>query len=233
MIRGWIKTSMMDWDGKLVTVLFFDRCNFSCPYCQNWKLLRQPDDYPAINLATVLRQLSADRDWIDGVVLTGGEPLLDANELRTVIKQIKALNFKIKIDTNGSLPAVLQELIDEQLVDYVAMDVKASLDARYAKAAGIKIPPELIRASIKIIMAGARDYEFRTTLVPGIIDEIAIRQIGKELRGAKKWFLQIFISAHAPPGVYQEKKFTAAEIDRLLMIAREYLPGTQLRGKRE
>jgi len=222
---------MVDWDGKLVTVLFFDRCNFACPFCQNWELMTRPDDYPVIEIEAVLKKLSARKDWIDGVVLTGGEPLLDPKELRSVIDKIRKHDFKIKIDTNGSAPGLLRELVSNRLVDYVAMDIKASLDDRYEKAAGVGVDPDKIRESVRILQSGEGEYEFRTTLVPGIIDETGLRKIGEEIRGAKKWFLQVFVSENAPPGGYREQKFAAAEIERLLAIAREFLPETQLRGK--
>jgi len=231
MIRGRIDTSMVDWDGKLATVLFFDRCNFSCPFCQNWGLMTRPEDYPAVDFEDVLRKLAARKDWIDGVVLTGGEPLVDPKELRPVIEKIRKLNLRIKIDTNGSSPGLLEQLLKDKIVDYVAMDVKAPLDDRYQKAAGVRVDPEKIRASVKILLSGDVEYEFRTTLVPEIIDEGALRKIGEELRGAKKWFLQVFVSENAPPGEFREKKFTPAEIDRFLAIAREYMPEAKLRGK--
>jgi pyruvate formate lyase activating enzyme len=230
MIRGRIDTSMVDWDGKLSTVLFFDRCNFSCPFCQNWELMVRPENYPVIELADVLDKLSSRKDWIDGVVLTGGEPTLDPEELRTVIVRIRALGFLIKLDTNGSTPRVLQGLLRDRLVDYVAMDIKAPLDEEYDPAAGVKVDPGKLRESIRILRSGEVDHEFRTTLVPGIISEDNLRKIGTELRGVKKWFLQIFVAENAPPGAFRERKFLAAEVERLLKIAREYVPGAKLRG---
>jgi pyruvate formate lyase activating enzyme len=230
MIRGRIDTSMVDWDGKLAMVLFFDRCNFACPFCQNWELMNRPESYPAIDLEDVLQNLSTRKDWIDGVVLTGGEPTLDPDELRSVIARIRALGLLIKLDTNGALPTVLRELIRDHLVDYVAMDVKSSLDERYGLAAGTRVDPNRVSESVRILRSGAVDYEFRTTMVPGIIDEDGVRKIGTSLRGAKKWYLQVFVPENAPPGPYREKKFTAAEIERLLAIAREYVPEAKVRG---
>lgn len=230
MIRGRIETSLVDWDGKLATVLFFDRCNFACPFCQNWELIARPTAYHIVDLDEVLKKLTARKDWIDGVVLSGGEPMLDPPELRPVIERIRAAGFKIKIDTNGSDPGFLEELVSDHLVDYVAMDVKAPLDTRYEKAAGIRLDPEIIRASIWLLLGGRIDYEFRTTLVPDIVDEPEIREIGGQILGASRWFLQVFLSAHAPPGDYREKKYSAAKIERLLAVAREYVPNTQLRG---
>lgn len=222
---------MVDWDGKLAMVLFFDRCNFSCPFCHNWGLMTRPDDYPAVDFEDVLQKLKIRKDWIDGVVLTGGEPLIDPKELRTVIDQIRKLGFKVKLDTNGSASDLLEQLLKDKLVDYVAMDVKASLDERYEKAVGVRIDPEKIRASVRILLSGDVEYEFRTTLVPEIIDEEALRNIGEEIRGAKKWFLQVFVSENAPPGEFRDKIYTPGEIDRMLAIAREYVPNAQLRGK--
>lgn len=231
MIRGRIDTSMLDWDGRLVTVLFFDRCNFACPFCQNWELMTRPDDYPVIDIDDVLKKLSAKKDWIDGVVLTGGEPLIDPKELGSVIEKIRALNFKIKIDTNGSFPGVLRELLNDKIIDYVAMDVKAPLDHRYEKAAGAGVDPEKIRESIRFLRSSGVEHEFRTTLVPGIIDETALRKIGEEIQGTDKWFLQVFIAENAPQGEYRDKKFAPERIEGFLKIAREYVADAKLRGK--
>lgn len=231
MIRGRIDTSMVDWDGKLAMVLFFDRCNFRCPFCHNWGLMTRPDDYPAVDFEDVLQKLKIRKDWIDGVVLTGGEPLIDPKELKTVIDQIRKLGFKVKLDTNGSASDLLEQLLKDKLVDYVAMDIKAPLDIRYEKAAGVRMDPAKIRASVRILLSGDVEFEFRTTLVPELIDEEALRKIGEAIRGAKKWFLQVFVAENAPPGEFREKKFTPAEIDRFLAIAREYIPNARLRGK--
>lgn len=230
MIRGRIETSLVDWDGKLATVLFFDRCNFACPYCQNWELMARPAAYPAVELEDVLKKLLSRKDWIDGVVLSGGEPMLDRQELKSVIGRIRCAGFKVKVDTNGSYPGFLEELITGQLVDYVAMDIKAPPDTRYEKATGVRVDPDIILTSIRLLLGGGVDYEFRTTLVPGIVDEAEIREIGERIRGASRWYLQVFLAAHAPPGDYRDKKYPAAKIERLLAVAREYVSNTKLRG---
>lgn len=230
MIRGLIETSMVDWDGKLSMVLFFDRCNFACPFCQNWDLLTRPEVYPPISLEQVIQKLLARREWIDGVVLSGGEPLVDEAELGSVIDRLRSLGVKIKLDTNGSMPQRLQRLITERRVDYVAMDIKAPLDKRYHTAAGVQLEPAVIRESIRIIRSAGIEYEFRTTLVPGLVDEPEIQAIGEEIKGALLWYLQIFISEHAPRADLHNRKYSREKIDRLLTVSRRYVPSVKLRG---
>lgn len=232
MIRAMIETSFVDWDGKLTTVLFFDKCNFMCPFCQNWELLLCPEKFPEIEWTRIERNLLMKKSWIDGVVLTGGEPLVYANEILDISRRIKDLGFLIKIDTNGAFPDILQALIDADLVDYVAMDIKAPLDQRYDIAAAKKVQIPRIRQSIDILMNNRVDYEFRTTCVPGIIDEKIIAEIGQSIRGAKRWFLQ----QYAPENAYQKEyrdmpAISKSEADTLINTAKRYVSAVQWRGK--
>jgi pyruvate formate lyase activating enzyme len=232
MIRVMIETSLIDWDGKLATVLFFDKCNFMCPFCQNWELIQHPKNYPVIQWQDIAKMLRSKKEWIDGVVLTGGEPLVYKEEVFDVARKTKALSFLVKLDTNGAYPDTLRELIAEKLVDYVALDIKAPLDKTYSIAAGKEANIQDIMRSIEILKENNTDYEFRTTCVPGIIDSTAIESIGKVIQGAKLWVLQQYV----PENAYQEKyrtmkKIPEADLRKLLDIASRYVVNVKLRGK--
>ncbi len=233
MIRAIIETSLIDWDGKITTVVFFDKCNFICPFCQNWELILHPEKFPVIKWTEIKRKLKKKEGWVDGIVLTGGEPLACKDEVFELCRNVKKLNIAIKLDTNGAYPKILQRLINEKLINYVAMDVKAPLDDQYHTAAGTKVNLEHLRKSIHIMMANAIEYEFRTTCVPGIIDENAIRKIGEVIKDAKKFALQAFVPENAYKEEYRKELGTDynTSLQRFLIIAKKYVPNTILRGK--
>jgi len=230
MIRSFIETSLIDWDGRLSMVLFFDRCNFNCPFCQNWRLILHPQKFPLISSDEIFRKLNKKKGWIDGVVLTGGEPLIYKKGVFEIAQRLKKVGFGVKLDTNGSYPDALKLLIGKKLVDYVAMDIKAPLNEQYYIAAGKTFDLNKIKKSVRIMMKDLVDYEFRTTCVPGIIDENIIKKIGGEIRGARRWVLQSFVPANAREEAYQHKKFSVRELETLLNIACRYVPNAQLRG---
>lgn len=232
MIRAIVETSLVDWDGKITTVLFFDQCNFLCPFCQNWELILHPDRFPVIKWEDISRKLTDKKGWVDGVVLTGGEPLFNKDKVFDVARKIKQLGLLVKIDTNGAYPNTLIQLIEEKLIDFVAMDVKAPLDERYYVAAGKKIDLKKIKSSIEIIKSDRIDYEFRTTCVPGIIGKDAIQNIGRIIKDAKRWVLQEFIPENSYADEYRKKnKLPETIIKELLEIANKYVSDTKFRGK--
>ncbi|MCX7995730.1 MAG: anaerobic ribonucleoside-triphosphate reductase activating protein [candidate division WOR-3 bacterium] len=234
MIRAFIETSLIDWDGKITSVLFFDKCNFRCPFCQNWRLLTNPEKFPEYDIDEIFKKILKKKNWVDGIVLTGGEPLLFFEDVIEIVETARKNNLKIKLDTNGSLPEQLKNLLTLKLVDYVAMDIKAPLDETYFTATGKKSEsfPDLldrIRESIKFLMASNIDYEFRTTCVPGLIDEKSIEKIGMAIKGARLWALQRFISINAYKKEYRNKNFDERRLDEFLKIARSIIPNTILR----
>jgi len=191
-IKGFLETSLSDWPGKLCSVLFLPSCNFRCPYCHNHPLLFHPEQYATIPLEDVLGRLRSLRKWIDGVCLTGGEPSLHA-DLPLLVREIKRHRFLIKLDTNGSNPQRLENLIEAGEVDFVSMDVKAPLDPfRYSRSTGLPIKLKPILESIEILKRGKVDYEFRMTVVPGLHDEEDIQTVGDQLRAGPRLILQNF-----------------------------------------
>jgi pyruvate formate lyase activating enzyme len=196
MIRGIIETSFLDWDGKVVMVLYTPRCNLKCPFCHNWELMDNPSKYPEKTWEDIKSLLEKYSDFLDGVCVTGGEPLLEP-DLEELLQNVKNMGKLVKLDTNGTMPDVLSGLMEKGLVDYIAMDIKMPPDKRYVLATGVKTDLKDIKKSISIIMKSGIDYEFRTTVVPTIHSKVDIVDIAKYLKGAKKYVLQQFAAFHA------------------------------------
>jgi pyruvate formate lyase activating enzyme len=191
-IKGFLETSFLDWPGKLCSVLFLPHCNFRCPYCHNHPLVFHPEQYSTIPLEDILDRLNSLRNWIDGVCLTGGEPILHA-DLPSLIREIKRHKFLVKLDTNGSNPQRLENLMETGEVDFISMDVKAPLDPfRYSRSTGLPINLKPILESIEILKGGKVEYEFRMTVVPGLHREEDIQTLGNQLRAGRRFILQNF-----------------------------------------
>ena len=166
-IKGFLETSFIDWPGKICSVLFLPYCNLRCPYCHDHPLVLHPEQYPTFRLRDILNRLHSLRGWVNGVCLTGGEPTLHA-ELLFLVRRIKRLGFPVKLDTNGSNPGLLEQLIAERAIDFVSMDVKAPVDLIcYSRVAGLTVNLDLIWRSIQILKRGDVEYGFRTTVVRG------------------------------------------------------------------
>ena len=191
-IKGFLETSFIDWPGKIVSVVFLPYCNFRCPYCHNHGLVLTPDKQKTISTEYIFQRLDEFRGWIDGVCITGGEPTLHPY-LSELIRQFRSKGFLIKLDTNGTFPDVLGNLISKGLIDYVSMDVKGPLDEiRYSRCAGVPVKLRNIRESIALLKDGAIPYEFRVTVVPGLLDKDAIQEMAKQLVCVDKFTIQGF-----------------------------------------
>lgn len=190
-IGGLQKNSLIDFPGKLSSVIFFSGCNFDCPYCHNPALVTGCRPHSSkLNFEEICSFLESRRDFLDGVVISGGEPTLQA-DLIDVCKQIKQLGYAVKLDTNGSRPNVLKRLINAGLVDYIAMDLKTDplLYTNYIKR---NCDPDPIFLSIQIIMDCGIDYEFRTTCVKPIVTRQTIENISQRIQNAQLYALQHF-----------------------------------------
>ncbi len=191
-IKGFLETSLLDWCGKLSAVLFLPGCNFRCPYCHNTELVLQPHKLPDVSMDYVLRRLRKFKGWIDGIVVTGGEPTLQP-ALPSFIRRIKKKNWLVKLDTNGSNIDMLKQLIDEQLLDCVALDIKAPLnEVDYYRATGRCFIIESIKECLELLKSSNIDYELRTTVCPGLIDKKKLKQLLPQIKGAKRLVLQNF-----------------------------------------
>lgn len=190
-IGGLQKTTLIDYPGKLAATVFLIGCNFRCPFCYSSELVlpEKIKKQPRIPEKDFFKFLKERRGLLEGIVICGGEPTIN-KDLPQFIKKIKKLGYLVKLDTNGSNPEILKALIDEELIDYIAMDIKQSQN--YDRAAGVKVDLKKIRQSIKLIKDSGIGYEFRTTVVPTIHTKADIIQIAKDIKPAKKYFLQNF-----------------------------------------
>jgi len=186
---GLLENSFVDWDGKLSAVLFLPGCNFRCGFCHNPELVTPSESLELRDEDFVLSRLDSISDWVDGVVITGGEPTIHSG-LPSFIARLKE-RFPVKLDTNGTNPAMLKQLLDAHLLDYVAMDVKSSLES-YPKAVRAEADVSKIKESISILKASSINYELRTTAVPGIHDRQEFEKIAALVKGCKRYVLQGF-----------------------------------------
>lgn len=190
-IIGLEKLSLVDYDGHTACTLFTGGCNFRCPFCHNGDLVLIPDKFESYSDEIIFSYLKKRQGLLDGVVISGGEPTL-YHDLPEYIKRIKELNYDIKLDTNGTNPEMLEFLMEEKLIDYVAVDIKSSKDG-YAKTVGLQSFPEKVCETIELLKSNKIDYEFRTTLVDEFISEDDIVSMSKWLKGCSVLFLQKFI----------------------------------------
>ncbi len=189
-IGGVQKSSLLDFPSKIAAIVFTQGCNFRCGYCHNAELL----DFLAetkFKESEFFEFLGRRKGKLDGVVITGGEPTLQKG-LKGFILKVNEMGFEVKLDTNGTNPKVLKELIDGKLLDYVAMDIKAPL-SKYERITGVRVNPENIKESINLIMTSGIDYEFRTTVVKSQLSFDDFDEIGNLIKGAKKYYLQKFV----------------------------------------
>ncbi len=172
-------------------VLFSGGCNFRCPFCHNRSLVLHHQAMAGVPLDHVLERLGKFRKWIERVVITGGEPTIHKG-LPHVVEALKKRGLKVKLDTNGSNPEVVRRLVADNLIDYIAMDVKGPLET-YGRWCGVRVDTERIRESIAFILEGRVDYEFRMTLVPFLHREEDAFQVAEEIKTAHRFFLQEFV----------------------------------------
>ncbi len=232
-INGFIETSLVDWDGKISAVVFLGGCNFRCRFCQNYPLVYEPLPPGELTWDEVKRKIATKKKWLDGVVISGGEPTIHP-ELPVLLREIKQLGLLSKLDTNGSHPEVLKTLFEQKLLDYVAMDIKTSLDEHYSAAVGTEVNLRDLLASIRLISDSGIDYEFRTTLVPGIVGKREVQEIVKSIRGARSYVLQQFVPENAYAQEFRHQQpYSRLVVKDLIDTARPWFEKTALRGKFE
>jgi len=192
-IGGIQKNTLIDYPGKIAATIFVSGCNFRCPFCHNPELVlpERIKKQSEIKEEEIYDFLEKRKGFLDGVVICGGEPTI-YSDLLGFVKKIKEMDYLVKLDTNGSNPKMLKEMIENRLLDYVAMDIKSSKN-RYREVAGVQnIDIEKIEQSVNILKENKIDYEFRTTMVPGLIDKKDVIGIVKWISPAKRYFLQNF-----------------------------------------
>ena len=228
-LQGMQKLTLLDYPGRVACTIFTGGCNFRCPFCQNSELLpchKQGN----LEVDEVLKFLEQRRkkNLLDGVCITGGEPMLQ-EKLDVFLRQIKEMGYAVKLDTNGSFPDKLQELVNMQLVDYVAMDIKNS-PARYAETTGTTgLYHSAVQQSVEFLLKGSVPYEFRTTIVKEFHTAEDMRAIAEWIAGAEAYYLQSFVDSDQvlQSGLHA---YTAQELEAFRQIVLPKIPSAKLRG---
>ena len=227
-IHGLQKMTLLDFPGKVACTVFLGGCDLRCPFCHNAELI--DGAAPAVmEEEELLAFLKKRQGLLEGVALTGGEPLLRGDDLLRLAEKIRELGYPLKLDTNGTHPERLRKIIDGGLVSYVAMDIKNSPE-KYAETCGLsQMDLAPVRESVSLLMEGRTDYEFRTTTMAELHDADSFRKIGVWIRGAKRYYLQKFTDRDTVPfeGFHAPAD---GEMAQYLAIAREYVPEAEIRG---
>lgn len=191
---GFQKLTLLDYPGKVACTLFTSGCNLRCPFCHNASLVTHIDNSNIYKKEEILAYLKKRQGILDGVCISGGEPLLHA-EIEGFISEVKSLGYSVKLDTNGFFPEKLISLVNKGLVDYVAVDFKSTYE-KYSLATGIEsVDTTPFKKTVEFLLSGRVDYEFRTTVVKGIHETQDIVEIAKTISGAKRYFLQSFVDS--------------------------------------
>lgn len=225
-ICGIQKVTLLDFPGHVACTIFLGGCNFNCPYCHNSSLIRSNLADEVLTIEELYEYLNRRKGLLDGVAITGGEPLLH-NEIVDLIKSIKDLGYKIKLDTNGSFPEKLKHLLDEKLVDYVAMDIKNTLE-KYPLTIGCNTDISKVKESIKILMNSDIEYEFRTTVVKDYHEIADFHKIGEMIKNAKRYFIQSY-KYQDSVRIKTLSAMTKEELQMCLDIVKEYVENSSLR----
>ena len=213
-IAGVQKTTLLDYPSKVAAIVFTQGCNFRCGYCHNPDLLEYKNSAKNISPENFFEFLKKRQGKLDGVVITGGEPTLQP-ELYDFIIKIKELNFCVKLDTNGTNPEIINKLLLNNLLDYIAMDIKAPLD-KYQQITSAKVNLDNIKKSINLILNSKIDYEFRTTVIKSQLSFDDFESIGKIIKGAKKYYLQKFVSSNIyNKNLTNSQTYTNDEFDKI------------------
>lgn len=228
-IKGFFGVSLIEFPGHISSVIFLGGCNLRCPFCQNRDLVLAPDKIKDFDFKDLLEAVRVRKELIEGVSITGGEPLI-FKDLEKMIEKFKKLELKVKLDTNGTNPKRLKSIVDSGLVDYVAMDIKTSLD-KYDEACGKKVDISKIEKSIDFLLSGVVDYEFRTTCVPILVTEKEISLISKRIEGARLYALQQFRNENLlDPSWEKVSPYEPHQIKDFALIAQKYVKKVVLRG---
>ncbi len=224
-LGGLAKMTLLDFPGRVAATVFTAGCGMRCPFCHNASLVTHIEE--ELPLTEFFSFLKKRRGLLDGVCITGGEPLLQP-DIADFIREIRALGYAVKLDTNGMHPDALAALLDEGLLDYVAMDIKNSRD-KYAKTAGLAAMPAGVPESVRLLLSGRVPYEFRTTVVDELHEPSDFAAIGEWIRGAERYFLQCFKDS----GDLIGEGFTPPSKEKLaacLAAVRPFVPAAVLRG---
>lgn len=225
-ICGLQKLTLLDYPGNIACTVFLGGCNFKCPYCYNSSLINLNDCKVFMSEDELLSFLDLRKGKLKGVAITGGEPLINP-DIKDLIIKIRNKGYQVKLDTNGSFPDRLKELIDNKLLDYVAMDIKNSYD-KYNFTTGVHADIIKIKQSIELLLSNKVDYEFRTTVIQEFHEVEDFKVIGQMIKGAKNYFIQSFQDKDSVCG-----SFNPMSKEQLLLClenVKEYVPNAKIRG---
>ncbi len=233
-VKGFVAVSLSDWDGRVSSVLFLPSCNLRCPFCYNKNLVLNPEEMSTIPETRIEDYLKSNKKWIDGIVITGGEPTLH-QDLPSLCERLKGMGLEVKLDTNGTNPTMARGLIEKRLIDYVALDVKAPLTTeKYSRASGVHATSivENIKETVQLLLGGAIEYEFRMTVVPSLHEIEDVEAICRMIKGCRKFALQNFKPdvETIDPGYQNLTAFTSSQMDSFLQAAKRIVPNSVIRG---
>ena len=224
---GLEKFTIIDYPGKIACVAYTIGCNFRCPYCHNPELVDETVE-THITERELYDFLDTRKGLLEGVVITGGEPTIH-DDLFRVMQEIKTRGFLVKLDTNGTHPATLEQAIEQGLVDYVAMDIKSPL-AKYSRTVARGVDTDAIQKSISLLRSSPVEYEFRTTVIKGLLSPEDIEEIGRDIKGAKRYYLQKFVSAKILNPQFRKKTtYSDAEFEAFRDQLKNYVDYCEIR----
>ncbi len=231
-IKGFIENSLIEWEGKIVSIIFLPTCNLRCPYCHAPHLVQTPNDLESIPVDAVIDKIRQNAGWVDGVVVTGGEPT-SHKHLDEFLTLLKDTGVMVRLDTNGTNPRIVEDFIARKLLDCVAMDVKAPLrQEKYEMVSGVPCNIGDIRESIRIIMESGIEYEFRTTVCPSQLDGDDIEEIARTIQGAGRYVLQAFRPNHClDAGMLKIEPYSAEILRGFAARAGAYVGSCCVRGE--
>lgn len=227
-IGGLQKTSLIDFPGRISCIIFVQGCNLRCPFCHNPELVLPEKFTPPMDTAEIISFLERRKKYLEGVVITGGEPCFD-RDFPAFAKKIKEMGYLVKIDTNGTFPAVIKKAIEEKIVDYIAMDIKGPR-AKYKALAGVDVNLKHIEASIAVIKNSGLKYEFRTTVVKDFLAPDDFEEIGGLIKDAELYCLQKFVPSKvvAPEGLFY-RTYTDEEFEEIKRIMLKHVKECRVR----
>lgn len=227
-IHGFNKLTLLDYPGRLACTVFLGHCNFRCPFCHNAGLVLNPENEPVIPIEEILGTLKKRKGILDGVCITGGEPTVH-KKLPEFVQQIKKLDYSVKLDTNGTNPQMVREMVKAGLLDYVAMDIKNSPE-KYGETAGIvRADLEAIHETVEFLKSGEVDYEFRTTVTRELHKKEDFLKIRRWLSGSRRYFLQAYKeSEQVIRPVYSS--YSREQLENFRQLLLEEISQVEIRG---
>lgn len=227
-VHGFNKLTLLDYPGRLACTIFLGHCNFRCPFCHNAGLVLDPENEPVIPIEEILGTLKKREGILDGVCITGGEPTVH-KKLPEFIQQIKKMDYSVKLDTNGTNPQMVREMVKAGLLDYVAMDIKNSPD-KYGETAGIaRVDLEAVNETVEFLKSGKVDYEFRTTVTRELHKKEDFLKIRKWLSGSRRYFLQAYKeSEQVIRPVYSS--YSREQLENFRQLLLEEISQVEIRG---